>query len=244
MTLLQSEGEVAGSRVEMLSSYGLIDFAVSLAILAVSFVLNAQFVGLFAPVLTISLVQAKSRFAERWFPARKRQSAVTEALKHLPDGYAVLDDLRLPESKGYLDNFVIGPNGLFAIEARNYAGEVKCEGFEWYVNRRRIPSVSRQAKNKAVALRNSLTALLHDRKDKLPPVVAVVVLTNESAVNKLYKPSVPVLRAEEVAEFIRNHKPAVFGYVAPNDEEMRAIIRHVWSFRPKAASRFLTLLGI
>jgi hypothetical protein len=244
MTLLQPEGEFAGSRVELLNSDGLIDFAVRLAILAAAFVFNAQFAGLFAPVLTISLAQAKSRFAERWFPARKRQSAVTEALKLLPDGYAVLDDLRLPESKGHLDNFVIGPNGLFAIEARNYAGEVKCEGYEWYVNRRRIPSVSRQAKNKAIAVRNSLAVPLAHRKEKIPSVVAVVVLTNQGATNKLYKPAVPVLRVEEVVDFIQNHKSADFGYVPPNGEEMRAIVRHVQSFRPKAASRLLAFLRV
>jgi hypothetical protein len=244
MTLLHPEGEVADSRVELLSSDGLIDFAVRLAILSAAIVFNAQFAGLFAPVLTISLVQVKSRFAERWFPARKRQSAVTEALKVLPDDYTVLDDLRLPESKGYLDNFVIGPNGLFAIEARNYAGEVKCEGYEWYVNRRRIPSVSRQAKNKAIAVRNSLAVPLAHRKEKIPSVVAVVVLTNQGATNKLYKPAVPVLRVEEVVEFIQNHKPADFGYVPPNGEEMRAIVRHVQSFRPKAASRLLAFLRV
>jgi hypothetical protein len=244
MTLLHPEGEVADSRVELLSSDGLIDFAVRLAILSAAIVFNAQFAGLFAPVLTLSLVQGKSRFAERWCPARKLQSAVTEALKVLPDDYTVLDDLRLPESKGYLDNFVIGPNGLFAIEARNYAGEVKCEGYEWYVNRRRIPSVSRQAKNKAIAVRNSLAAPLAHRKEKIPSVVAVVVLTNQGATNKLYKPAVPVLRVEEVVEFIQNHKPADFGYVPPNGEEMRAIVRHVQSFRPKAASRLLAFLRV
>jgi hypothetical protein len=244
MTLLQPQGEIAGSRVELLSSDGLIDFAVRLAILATAFVFNAQCAGLFAPVLTVSLAQVKSRFAERWFPARKQQSPVTEALKRLPDGYAVLDDLRLPESKGHLDNFVIGPNGLFAIEARNYAGEVKCEGYEWYVNRRRIPSVSRQAKNKAIAVRNSLAAPLAHRKEKIPSVVAIVVLTNQGATNKLYKPAVPVLGVEEVVDFIQNYKTADFGYVPPNGEEMRAIVRHVQSFRPKAATRFFAFLGI
>jgi hypothetical protein len=244
MTLLYPEGDGGAGRIGLSSSDGLIDFAVKLAILAAAFVLNAQFAGLFAPVLTISLVQAKSRFAERWFPARKRQSAVTEALKALPDDYAVLNDLRLPENKVCIDHFVGGPNGLFVIEARNYAGEVKCEGYEWYVNRRRIPSVSRQAKNKAIAVRNSLAAPLAHRKEKIPSVVAVVVLTNQDAINKLYKPAVPVLRVEEVVDFIQNHKPADFGYVPPNGEEMRAIVRHVQSFRPKAATRLLALLRV
>ena len=244
MTLVHPEGDVAGSRIQLLNSDGLIDFAVRLAILAVSFVLNAQSAALFAPVLTISLVQAKSRLRERWFPTRRRQSAVTEALKVLPDDYAVVDDLLLPENKGYVDHLVIGPNGLFLIEARNYAGEVKCEGYEWYVNRRRIPSVSRQAKNKAIAVRNSLAAPLAHRKEKIPSVVAVVVLTNQGAINKLYKPAVPVLRVEEVADFIQNHKPADFGNGPPSGEEIRAIFRHVQSFRPKPAARFFAFLGI
>ncbi len=40
MTLLQPEGEFAGSRVELLNSDGLIDFAVRLAFLAAAFVFN------------------------------------------------------------------------------------------------------------------------------------------------------------------------------------------------------------
>jgi len=242
MTLLNPEGDGGAGRIGLSNSDGLIDFGVRLAIVAVSFVLNAQFAGLFAPVLTISLVQAKSRLKERWFPARMRQSALTEALKVLPDDHAVLNDLRLPENKGCIDHLVVGPNGLFVIEARNYAGEVKCEGYEWYVNRRRIPSVSRQVKNKAIALRNLLATLFAERKEKNPPVVAVVVLANRDATAKLYKPSVPVLRVEEIAEFIQSHKPADSTYVPPSGEEMCAIVRHLHALRPKPASRLLTFL--
>jgi hypothetical protein len=242
MALLYPEGDVAGSRLVLSGTDGFIELAVRLAILAAAFIFNAQFAGLFAPVLTVSLVKAKSRLRERWFPNRRRRSVVTEALKVLPDEYAVIDDLHLPENKGSLDHLVIGPNGVFSIEARNYAGEVKCEGYEWYVNRRRISSVSRHAKNKAVAVRNSIATLLTHRKEKLPAVVPVVVLTNENAIHKLHKPAVPVLRVEEVVEFICNHKPADFAGSPPLGEEIRAIVRHHQSFRPKPVSRFFAFL--
>jgi hypothetical protein len=238
------ESDGGAGRIGLSSSDGPIGFAAKLAILAASFALNAQFTGMLAPIVAISLGQAKSRLKERWFPVRMRQSALTEALKVLPEGHAVLNDLLLAENKGSIDHLVVGPNGLFVIEARNYAGEVKCEGYEWYVNRRRIPSVSRQVKNKAVALRNMLAALFAERKEKNSPVVAVVVLANRDATAKLYKPSVPVLRVEEIAEFIQSHKPADSTYVPPSGEEMRVIVRHLHALRPKPASRLLTFLRV
>jgi hypothetical protein len=203
-------------------------------------ILNA--IGLFTPVLAVSLDQAKA-FRQRWFPPRGKDSAVAEALARLGDDYILVEDVPLPRGKGNLDYFVIGPKALFAIEANDDAGEVKCEGYECYVNRRRIPSLCRHAKNKAAAARNSLAGL-SARKEEVSAVHALVVLTNPGATAKLHQPAVPVLRVEQLVEYIRDYKPA--SARAPRDiEEMRAIVRHLRSLGPKpAASRFLNFLRL
>lgn len=192
----------------------------------------------------MTLTQAGSRIRERWFPTEGKQRVVAEALALLPDDYAVLDDIALPQGKGRLDHLVIGPNGLFAIEVNDDAGELKCEGYECYVNRRRIPSLCRQAKTKAVALRNRL-APESLRKEENPAVVPLVVLANPKATAKLHQPAVPVVRLEEVAAFIRDYQPARYARVPQGTEEVRAIVRYLRSLGPKpVASRLLDFLRL
>ena len=79
---------------------------------------------------------------------RKGESAVTKTLKSLPDDYVVLNDIVLPDRKGNVDHVLIGPNGVFVIETKNYSGFIKCEEDDWFVNGHRIRSLSRQAKRK------------------------------------------------------------------------------------------------
>lgn len=189
-------------------------------------------------------MQARTRIRQRLFPPQGKDRAVADALALLPDDYAVLDDVALPQGKGTLDYLVIGPNGLFAIEANHDAGELKCEGYECYVNRRRIPSLCRHAKTKAVALRNRLAAEFL-RKEESPAVIPLVVLANPNATAKLHQPAVPVLRLEELVPFIRDYQPASYARVPQSVEEVRAIVRQLRSLGPKpAASRLLNFLRL
>lgn len=162
-------------------------------------------------------------------PRRKRgNSAVAAALSGLPDDYVLLSDLAFPGCRGGIDYFLIGPNGLFAIESRDDSGHVKCEGFEWYVDGRRIPSPARRTKHNAAAVRNGLSAL----GMKTRPV-AVIVFTDPAVTLKLYETAVPVVRLDELAGLIRNYPAA--GAVLP--EEVRTIARQVQSLKSTAPAR-------
>ena len=78
---------------------------------------------------------------QQWIFARREEPTIAEALKSLPGDYVVLNDLIVPEGRANLDCVVVGPNGLFAMEIKDYPGDVRCEGHIWYVDRRRIPSL-------------------------------------------------------------------------------------------------------
>jgi hypothetical protein len=62
----------------------------------------------------------------------------------------------LPTAHGNIDHFLIGPNGLFVIETKNYSGNVKCNGDQRFFNGHGTQSPGRQAKGNAVAVRKSL----------------------------------------------------------------------------------------
>ena len=78
---------------------------------------------------------------------------VADALKRLDDSYYVFHDVVIGPHSSNIDHIVVGPNGIFVIETKNYSGEIVCEGDEWYRvygwDKVRIKSVSVQAKRNA-----------------------------------------------------------------------------------------------
>ena len=229
MRLLRKGGHFIDIRIRRYGARALAGGGALLAFVAVAIFFNLPRAGFFAVCVGLLIFKANLRRWERWSRGKQGESAVTEALRSLPDEYVLLNDLVLPGGRGNVDHFLIGPNGLFAIETKNYSGLVKCEGFEWYVNRRRIPSLTRQAKNSAIAVRNSLLAPdIHPRF-----VAAVIVFTDPGVKLKLHETVVPVVRLDELVEFIRNYKAA--GAVSP--DQVRAIARQLESLELPARSR-------
>ena len=94
----------------------------------------------------------------------------------------------MPDGKGNVDHLVMGPNGLFAIETKNYSTFVKCSGDDWFVNGKKIRSLSKQAKRNAIA--------------------ALLVFVNGNGRFSIKNPTVPVLRSSELAEFIARYNSA------------------------------------
>ena len=163
---------------------------------------------------------------QQWIFGRSVESEVAEALKSLPTDYVLLNDLILPEGGVKVDHVVVGPNGLFAIETKDCAGDVKCEGHDWCVNRRRIPSLGQEATMKAVALRNSLVSATYDGEKKIPVVSAVMVFTNPEAELNVREPAVPAMKVEDLAAFILHYKVTEI-----TQPDRQAMVRHLVSFQ-------------
>ena len=50
------------------------------------------------------------------------EKVVADSLDTLPQDYFVFNDVNLPKSQGNIDHVVVGPNGIFVIETKNYRG--------------------------------------------------------------------------------------------------------------------------
>jgi len=65
------------------------------------------------------------------------------------EGFVLLHDLRVPNSRANIDHVVIGPPGVFVVETKNYGGRLRVQSGELIVNGRRrtgvIDQVTRQA---------------------------------------------------------------------------------------------------
>lgn len=149
------------------------------------------------------------------------EAAVENELKELDDNYILLNDVNLPGSYGNIDHIVMGPNGIFVLETKNFAGDISCNGdnwnrhyqgglklsrrgnFYWASNRDYgLGSPSKQAKRNAVTVKN----LLKNKVDRTPWIQSAVIFPNSNTYLTLNNPSVPVLRLGEIATFIKDTK--------------------------------------
>jgi len=106
------------------------------------------------------------------------EKEVTIALQELDDSYYLLNDVVLYPKHGNIDHIVLGQNGIFVIETKNYKGEVGCKEDEWYQltyppkkrgggRRKRpvkkpLPSISKQAKRNATTLKSFIEKHIED----------------------------------------------------------------------------------
>jgi hypothetical protein len=181
---------------------------------------------------------AFKRWAD-WFVGKRGELAVTENLKSLPNSYATLNDLTLPDSGGNIDHFIIAPHGLYVIETKNYSGRVKCLGDQWYVNGRPIKSLSKQAKRNAMVIRDTLAPIFGEHRIIMPYIYSVLVFVKHRGRLNLKDPTIPVLKSEELVDFIQKNardaenrkdraEPARIA------ELQRAIVHRLHELQPKA----------
>ena len=135
----------------------------------------------------------------------------------LSDEYSLINDVGLPDGYGNIDHVVIGPNGVFVIETKNYAGKVVCHGDDWShqsPNRKRRPwdrmhfdmgSPSRQAKRNAMRIRRVLESI-DTLWSKSIWVDGILVFPNPAVSLEIRGPTVPVMRLRELSSFITSRK--------------------------------------
>jgi hypothetical protein len=93
-------------------------------------------------------------------------------LHELP-GYVVLHDRKIPGSKANIDHVAIGPGGVFAIETKNYKGEVKARGDDLFVGGQRRTSTVEQTWREAVAVQGALAEHLARLAIDVVPVLCI-----------------------------------------------------------------------
>ena len=90
------------------------------------------------------------------------ESIVAHYLNQLPKNYFIFNDVKFPGSYGNLDHIVIGPNGIFVIETKNYKGFFIVKDKEWFYKtgkytKRALSQPGKQVMRNAMSLRNFLT---------------------------------------------------------------------------------------
>lgn len=149
-----------------------------------------------------------------WRSGTVGEDIVTRELKKLNDSYYLINNIVVPPNRGDTDHIVLGPNGIFVIESKNYGGEIKCIGDSWSrykIGRKGKPyelwigSPSNQVKRNAKVLKDFILGHKDKifRENKHIWVHGIVVFTNKNANLHIEKPTIDILRIEELCDFIK-----------------------------------------
>ena len=143
------------------------------------------------------------------------EKTVTKILTStLGDEYSLINDVYIHDGYGNIDHIVLGPNGVFVIETKNYAGRIVCDGDEWSsqhtgkFNRLLhydLGSPSRQVKRNALRVKRVIENI-DAFKSKRIWVDGLLVFANKRVDLRINNPTVPILRASNLPDFIIKKK--------------------------------------
>jgi hypothetical protein len=113
-----------------------------------------------------------------WAIGARGEEKLAEALDGI-DGLRVLNDRRVPGTRGNIDHIVIAPAGVFVVDAKRYEGRIAIRNKGWflrpeyrlYVGRR---DCSRLAEGLTWQVEAVTTALAGAGVDPLPPITPVL----------------------------------------------------------------------
>lgn len=93
--------------------------------------------------------------AALWEKGADGEVAVARALAELPEGWVALHDLAWPgRQRANLDHVVVGPGGVFVVDAKNWSGRVEVRDQVLMQNGRRREETVASAAEAAIALQS------------------------------------------------------------------------------------------
>jgi hypothetical protein len=126
----------------------------------------------------------------------------------LSDDFYLMNGAYFRDGGGDIDHIVLGPNGLFAIETKNWSGKVTCNGDEWHRDNRHrksnSASPSKQVKKNASRIRNIVESSKNLSGTRIW-VEGIVVFANKHVDLNVNHPTVSVLRLHELSKFLTSY---------------------------------------
>lgn len=100
----------------------------------------------------------------------ERTAAVLDPLAD--EGFVVMHDLRISMSRANIDHLVIGPTGVFVVETKNIAGNVRLDGQDVRIGGRRV-GVVEEVGREVGEVSSALRPLLDEFDVTVQPIVCV-----------------------------------------------------------------------
>ena len=204
MKILQKTGTYLENKIKLNIEIALIFLAIGL--------ITLPFYGLGIIFIAISIYLFTKH--SHYKSGQSGEKLVTDTLQDLPDTYYLVNDVNLPNSYGNIDHVVLGSNGIFMIETKNFEGEIRCNGDMWYQYKDtwkipeeyEIKSPSKQVKRNAVKLKQFIESKNIFKKPLRLWIEGMIIFTHHNVSLNLYNPTVPALKIDELNNYILNRK--------------------------------------
>jgi len=134
----------------------------------------------------------------------KGEKRVIEFLKSkFNDSYFLINNVVYVNERGHkenIDHIVLGPNGIFALETKDYSGRITCRKGYWGVPYPYGRSPSSQAKGNAAWVKNAIN------DPRVTWVEPVVVFSNPDVELEVIDPEVEIVKLNELVDSITSYK--------------------------------------
>lgn len=160
------------------------------------------------------IVRFFSKDARNCNEGRRGEDIIIDVLQGLDDSCYLINDVVLPCSRGNIDHVLLTPKGIFAIETKNWEGEIICHGDEWHRRYHKglfaskdfnMGSPSKQIKMNAFSLSKLIESELFHNTFRIW-VEVIVVFTHSDVRLELNDPNVTVLKANYLCNHIINFR--------------------------------------
>jgi len=216
MKNLQETGTYLEDKAKLHRNISSIFFAIGgVGILISSLITNFTLIYIF--VISLLIGGFFFKFYLNYSGGLQGEQITIESLQNLPDSYYLINDVNLPNGYGNIDHIVLGSNGIFVIETKNFEGEIRCEGDIWYQYKDtweipeeyEIKSPSKQVKGNALKLKQYIESKNIFNKSLKLWVEGVVVFTHDNVILHCDDSTVPVFKVNQLCNYIRNKKSRV-----------------------------------
>lgn len=143
-----------------------------------------------------------------WYKGLEGENLVLNYLNTLPKDYFVFNDVNLPGKKGNIDHVVIGPNGIFTIETKNYGGKYYIKGNQWfYYKDGEYKKINYNPGSQVIKNTMDIKGFLKSKGIyKSIWIESIVAFINDDFIIKGESTKYKILAPETVPEYILNYK--------------------------------------
>jgi hypothetical protein len=164
-------------------------------------------IGLVISLIVLVVFQYYRRKYNIYKGGRQGEKAVITTLtKSLDDDYCLMNGVYLKGQGGDIDHIILGPNGVYVLETKNWSGKILCTGDQWQRPGKQVKgNPSLQVKRNTQAIKKLIGATHAFRELKIW-VEGIIIFTNSYADLNVNNPTVTILKLPQLSGYIKNQK--------------------------------------
>jgi uncharacterized membrane-anchored protein len=164
-------------------------------------------IGFVVSLILLIVFQYYQRKYRVYSSGRQGEKAVITALtSSLTDEYCLINGAYLKGRGGDIDHIVLGPNGVYVLETKNWSGKIICNGDQWLRPGKNVKAnPSLQVKHNTQKVKKLIDSTTVFRGLHIW-VEGIIVFTNTNADLNINSSTVTILKLSQLSKYIKNQE--------------------------------------